>query len=180
MTCLWEGGWFSGDYFELFLSKEREVGNTSLLKSRCSYQRGRMLLTGLWACFGLAEVDSWKWCLDWTRSRRGRLGNKETGAAFAAGWENTFYPLFSLTNANWGVLQEELVSLGEFGTYRQDHMLYSIGFGFLKILSQRGSIGCFGFSVVRLQMDLKFMTLRYNPGRLMLQTICSLLTCLVL
>lgn len=87
-----------------------------------------------------------------------------------------FLPLFSLTNGSWGVLQEELVSLGEFGTYRQDHMLYSIGFGFLKIFAQGSSIGCFSFSVVKLQMNLKFVTLRYNPGRLMLQTICSLLT----
>lgn len=89
-----------------------------------------------------------------------------------------FYPLSALTDATRGFLQQASFSPGDFRTFLQDPMLYSIGIFF--IFSHGSSIGCLSFSVVRLQMDLKFVVLRNNSGRFMLQTFCSVQTFLVL
>lgn len=88
-----------------------------------------------------------------------------------------FYPLSALTDATRGFLQQASFSPGDFRTFLQDPM-HSIGIFF--IFSHGSSIGCLSFSVVRLQMDLKFVVLRNNSGRFMLQTFCSVLTFLVL
>lgn len=125
-----EGCWFSGGYSE----SQVEGGNTcwfcwswAAVGQDIARRSPGMVLV----LVRLRAVDN-----VWTEPDPG-LGYWETGEQregnCICSWmrASTFlYPLFALTKGNRGFLPHASAFVGEFRTYLQDHMLYSIGFFF--------------------------------------------------
>lgn len=80
-------------FLEVILSHEQKVG-MRLCWSSAADTSGAGYSSQATGCVSdLDEIDSCREYLDWARSRPGRLGNEERWAAFAAGWESTFFTI---------------------------------------------------------------------------------------